>query len=103
MKMEFEVKRIGWLIPGRKIVPGMGLEPTRTSAHGPQPCLSTNFSTRVLKKVLKNKDFLKTLYSYDLDSIVGNALIRSPYRSVVVIWLGLEPRTLSLKGRCSTN
>ena len=28
----------------------MGLEPTRLTTHGPQPCLSTNFSTRVEKK-----------------------------------------------------
>lgn len=39
-----------------KIVPGMGLEPTRLTTHGPQPCLSTNFSTRVNKKSLL-KDF----------------------------------------------
>ena len=30
--------------------------------------------------------------------------IKNPFRKrVLVTWLGLEPRTLSLKGRCSTN
>lgn len=30
-----------------RLVPGMGLEPTRLLTHAPQACLSTNFSTRV--------------------------------------------------------
>ncbi len=68
----------------------MGLEPTRLTTHGPQPCLSTNFSTRVEKKPSGEESFCYF--------VTG-----SHAAQLLVIWLGLEPRTLSLKGRCSTN
>ena len=64
-------------------VPRMGLEPTRINTHGPQPCLSTNFSTWVKKSPYKNKDF---------DCLTA-----------FVTWLGFEPRTLTLKVWCSTS
>ncbi len=38
----------------------MGLEPTRLTTHGPQPCLSTNFSTRVEKKPSVAESFSKS-------------------------------------------
>jgi hypothetical protein len=54
-------------------VPRVGLEPTRPKrTHGPQPCLSTNFSTWAVQGCFAS-----------------------------VTRLGLEPRTLSLKVRCS--
>ncbi len=56
--------------------PGWDLNPHATSAHGPQPCLSTNFSTRVEKKPYENRAFVF---------------------EKSVTWLGFEPRTLTLK------
>ena len=55
---------------------------TLVRAQPPQGCVSTNFTTWAFSEYKKTR--LKTGF-------------------LLVTWLGLEPRTLSLKGRCSTN
>ncbi len=45
----------------------------------------------------------QSVSSDEYENTMGTKKPGSFPRLSVVIWLGLEPRTLSLKGRCSTN
>ena len=93
----------------RKHVPGTGVEPARPKAQPSEDCASTNFATRVGAKCPERDSnphaltdtWPSTMPVYQFQHL-GSALKRVPLTpSFFVTPLGLEPRTLSLKVRCS--
>ena len=99
----------------------MGLEPTRPNGHMAlnHACLPIPAPGRVFlmackekpisdygKKVKRKIQFfcdLARASRYPPDSYRDKLLAKLLLELFFVIWLGLEPRTLSLKVRCSTN
>ena len=90
-------------------VPGTGFEPARPKAQPSEDCASTNFATRVGVKCPERDSnphaltdtWPSTMPVYQFQHL-GSALKRVPLTpSFFVTPLGLEPRTLSLKVRCS--
>ena len=87
-------------------VPGTGLEPARPKAQPPEDCASTNFATRVgvfqLSKVEVPRAGLEPARPNGHMALNHACLpISAPGQCDGVTPLGLEPRTLSLKVRCS--
>ena len=86
------------------MVPRAGLEPARPKAQPPEDCASTNFATRVGVKCpgrdsnphALTDTWPSTMPVYQFQHL-GGARLDAPF----VTRLGLEPRTLSLKVRCS--
>ena len=104
--------------PEASIVPGTGLEPARPKAQPPEDCASTNFATRVgYRSSASRRERIPASRSMPLSSAQGGNRTRTSYTNTCpsnmpvyqfqhlgryfVIPLGLEPRTLSLKVRCS--
>ena len=96
-------------LPKAFIVPGTGLEPARPKAQPPEDCASTNFATRVGVKCpgrdsnphALTDTWPSTMPVYQFQHLGGAQRRASKTPFLVVTPLGLEPRTLSLKVRCS--
>ena len=93
----------------RERVPGTGFEPARPKAQPSEDCASTNFATRVGEKCPERDSnphaltdtWPSTLPVYQFQHL-GSAIKRVPMTPFFFVTpLGLEPRTLSLKVRCS--
>ena len=86
-------------------VPRTGLEPARPKAQPPEDCASTNFATRVGVKCpgrdsnphALTDTWPSTMPVYQFQHLGSAGCLLRRY----VTRLGLEPRTLSLKVRCS--
>ena len=95
-----------------RFVPGAGLEPARPKAQPPEDCASTNFATRVelnksdkvpragLEPARPNGHMALNHACLPI-SAPGRCNQWTSKTSFFVTPLGLEPRTLSLKVRCS--